>query len=195
MAYTYNIPQPTDQLSVSQDQILQNFTALGAIAGNTQSGSASLNVVPGVGFNFVNMALQGATPVFNGNNGFWSQLYAGTGGVGEIWVNNRNGNQYPMTAGILSLNPTITSNNNGWSYLASGVILKWGASTVTANSSTPISFTGTNLGPAFNQCFQAVATLGAATPQSVSIVVVSAASMNVIASAGGSVRWFAIGRE
>ena len=64
MAFLWNIPQPTDQLSVSQGNILNNFTILGAIAGNSiiPNGSASLNNI--AGFNFVNLANQGGTVPF-----------------------------------------------------------------------------------------------------------------------------------
>src|SRR5438105_15833716 len=60
LAFLSNIPQPTDQLSISQGNILNNFTILGAIAGNTNASSASINATSG--FNWIYLPPQGAIP-------------------------------------------------------------------------------------------------------------------------------------
>src|SRR5579872_4502392 len=96
MPYIYNIPQPNDQLSVSQGQILGNFTALGAIGGN---GSANSNALAGVGFNFIFFPASVAAPAFAAPNVIlWNQNYATTGN-NELWVRSTSGGAaIPITA-------------------------------------------------------------------------------------------------
>ena len=60
MAFLPNIPLSTDQLSVSQGNILNNFTILGAIAGNSFPSSASL--ATNSGFNWLYLPSNGAIP-------------------------------------------------------------------------------------------------------------------------------------
>lgn len=131
MPYLYNIPAPTDQLSISQGQIQGNFNALGAIAGNGNPSSNSLNA--GSGFNWINLPGQAANPPAGasfpaGNIG----LYAGpnaTTGQNELYINKTNEltvTQIPATASILSITSAPASGSNGWSYLPSGLIMQWG---------------------------------------------------------------------
>ena len=132
MAFLPSIPQATDILSTSQGNILNNFTILGAIAGNSNLGSATINNV--AGFNFLNLASQGASvPSFNGNNGIWSGTFATTGNQ-EIWLNYQNGNQYPITASLLSNNAAPAAQSDGWTYLSTGLLVKWGSGTTTAGN-------------------------------------------------------------
>lgn len=157
MAFLPLIPQPTDQLSVSQGNILNNFTILSAIAGNANVGSATINSV--AGFNQLNLANQGGTvPSFNGNNGFWSGNFAHDATTTiETWaqytqgVGGTLGNYtYPISASTLSLTPTAgTAPTNGWSYLASGILIKWGNGT----SGTPVNIDSNSGGPAFTKVF------------------------------------------
>lgn len=129
MAYLSNIPQPTDQLSVSQPQILANFTAIGTI------------LDPDTGT--VNFVKQLADPTLPANAiGLYSKDLPGAPiaalpdvpeGGPEIYVNRTDGvNNFhiPITASFC--------NANGYAYLPSGVLLKWGTSTAThgADSST-----------------------------------------------------------
>jgi len=138
MAYTYNIPQATDQISVSQTQILANFTALGAIGGTPGVvGSDGLNVVPGAGFNYVylptNGALAGAPPITfpAANDAIYSATApAGLGGLNEIYLNKQKAGplpqQVPMTASIFATVASPGLLTQGWSYLPSGFIVQWG---------------------------------------------------------------------
>ncbi len=198
MAFLPLIPQPTDQLSVSQGNILNNFTILGAIAGNANIGSTALNSV--AGFNSINLALQGGTvPSFNGNNGFWAGNFAhdATTTV-ETWAQYNQGvggtlgqYQYPISASILSLFPTNTAPVNGWSYLASGILMKWG----TASCPGGITNIALNaVGPNFTKAFVAqltVQTGGAGTIARVSSL--NATQLQVVPDASCNVYWFVIG--
>jgi hypothetical protein len=127
-----NIPQPTDQLSVSQGNILNNFTILGAIAGNTNPSSASINA--NSGFNWIYLPTQaGSIPPSGasfaaGNVGIYSATDPVTG-QNELYVNKTNQTtvmQIPITGSILSVTSAPGNNSNGWAYLGGGILWMWG---------------------------------------------------------------------
>jgi hypothetical protein len=135
MPYNFNIPQATDQISVSQGQILINFQSLGAIAGNANPNTFSLNA--GTGFNYVYFTAGNSPPVgtaFGANNALFSSNVAFNGGTAqnEIFVNKQNQAtqvQIPMTASILDTTSAPVINTNGWTMLPSGILIKWGYAT------------------------------------------------------------------
>jgi hypothetical protein len=174
MPFIPNIPQPTDDISVSQGQILNNFTILGAIAGNTNASSSSLNA--NSGFNWVYLPPQGATPppaaLFPaGNIGLYSASDT-LSGQNELYVNKTNQAtvvQVPMTGSILSSTSTPANNSNGWTYTPSGLLIMWGKAD-TGNTAAgsyvitlPVGF------PQFSRIFNLMLTpiaLGSADPNS-----------------------------
>lgn len=133
MAFLPLIPQSTDQLSISQGNILNNFTILGAIAGNANNSSASLNSTSG--FNWLYLPPQGATPPAGalfaaGNVGLYSFTNAATG-FNELYINKT------MTSGIVQIPATAarqggTNAANGWTYLPSGLKMAWGRAQLAA---------------------------------------------------------------
>lgn len=128
MAFLPLIPQPTDQLSASQAQILNNFGILGAIAGNTNPASASINSTSG--FNWLYLPAQGATPPAGaafpaGTIGLYTFLNPQTG-VNELYVNKASAAQVPATA----MRTNGVGATNGWTYLPSGLIMAWGTATI-----------------------------------------------------------------
>src|SRR5438105_1135797 len=131
LAFLSNIPQPTDQLSISQGNILNNFTILGAIAGNTNASSASINATSG--FNWIYLPPQGAIPPAGaaftaGNIGLYSASNPTTT-ENELYINKTNQVtvvQIPSTASTLSVNSAPAAFSSGFTYLPSGLILKWG---------------------------------------------------------------------
>lgn len=140
------IPQATDQLSVSQGNILNNFTILGAIAGNANTSSASLNSTSG--FNWVYLATQGATPPAGaafaaGTLALYSAPLAATG-FNEIYINKTITGptviQVPMTA----FRQGGTNAANGWCYLPSGLKMAWGRATLAAPGVFTVNY-GTEL--------------------------------------------------
>lgn len=134
MAFIYNIPQATDDPSISQGQFLGNFTALGAIAGNGNPSSNSLDST--AGFDWILLAAQANTPPIPANFqagviGMYSALSSITG-VNELYINKTNQAtvfQAPVTESILSTNSAPAALSQGWTYLPSGLILKWGTGT------------------------------------------------------------------
>lgn len=172
--FLYNIPQSTDQLSVSQGNILNNFGILGSIAGNTNAASASLNDTSG--FDWLYLATQTASPpsaaLFpSGTVGLYS-FNNTTSGQNELYVNKTNQStvtQIPITASILSTTSSPANNSNGWTYTPSGLLIMWGKSDTgsTNAGSYVISFPGGF--PAFAKIFNMQLTpisLGSADPNS-----------------------------
>lgn len=160
MPFLPNIPQSNDQLSTSQGDILNNFIILGAIAGNANNSSASINASSG--FNWLYLPPNGATPPAGstfaaGNIGLYSAANA-VSTQNEFYINKRNQAtvvQVPATASILSVNSAPVVFSSGWTYLPSGLILKW-AGNVNANGQTNIVFpVGANI-PAFTTCITVI---------------------------------------
>lgn len=192
MAYVSTIPQANDQLSVSQPQILGNFGQINTWVNIDHTGLNAGNLGQ---HNKVTFPIQGSAPAFGGSNGLWSELYATTGAVGELWLNHRNGQQYPISASVLSQTPLVATNTSGWSYLSSGIVIKWG---VTAGpfvlSNIDISSTGPAGGPNLAAAFSAQSTPLAANTTSW-VGVLTNSNLRILNNIASDVYWFVIGRE
>ena len=118
MPFLFNIPQPGDLLSVSQGNLLSNNQILGAIAGNANVNSSLLNA--NAGFNFLYLQNQGAAPTFvAGTANIWVQNSASTGN-NELFIrNDTTAAGIPITASAQAA--------NGWGYLPTGNLVKWGS--------------------------------------------------------------------
>lgn len=142
MAYNNNIPQATDLIRDSQSQILANFAALSSF-----------------GIGYCSMPAQGAAPSFAvGIDGIYTLLYASTA-VNEVYIHKQTVDaptDVPFTASKMS-NTAIASCGNGWSYLPSGLLIKWGSVAMTT-ATLAITPTITSGGPNFNRVFQVMLT-------------------------------------
>ena len=107
------------------------------------------------------MPVQGSAPVPNGgwadsDVGLYNLLNSDTS-IEEMYVHFSNGNpDIPMTASVLSYS-SPTSGSSGWTYLPSGVLVKWGYD-ITASGSSPFTTifpVSANI-PAFNYCFTVI---------------------------------------
>ena len=187
-----DVPLASQTLGITQPDIRANFATINAAF---LVDHVEYNIANQGFHNKITFPLLGAAPAFGGLNGLWSQVYTTTT-IGEIWVNSRNGNQYPMTASVLSLTPAIGNNTDGWTYLPSGIVIKWGFVTFSLGN-VFISFAG--IGPAFGATFNA--TIGLAAPAASNTVVSITAlgvlgfSLNANTAASTSVYWSVIGRE
>lgn len=142
MAYNSLIPKSTDTLSLSQGDILANFTALGAIAGNTNPASGSLNATSG--FNWVYLPSQGSTPPAGsafpaGDVAMYSFVNATTTRK-ELYINKTTAagvlTQIPATAAKVTASAAIpgAATSRGWTYLPSGALMVWGDGYTTAGA-------------------------------------------------------------
>lgn len=140
MAYDPNIPQATDLLSQSQSDIQSNFAALKVLIdinhetfGNAQEGKHK----------YVELPVQTPSPPIAfaaGEVALYSFLNATTT-KNELYINKTNQAtvvQVPATASILSTNSNPGLNVAGWTYLPSGILMKWGSGS--ANGNTAFTF-------------------------------------------------------
>lgn len=117
MPYNNNIPQPTDILSDSQDDLLNNFMQL--------STAWNINHIP---YNAVNqgfhsqvtLPVAGAviTPTIPGVANIYSDISPLTGDVELSWQRQNNGARIEWTGAF--------DGPVGWTRLPSGILLKWG---------------------------------------------------------------------
>lgn len=157
MAYNGNIPQPTDQISQSQNQILDNFTAIQTVVAvnhvtfDDPSGNQGKH-------KWVSFPVQTGTPAFAaGEEGLYNLAYNnGTTTKNETFVHKQtsSGTQdIPFTAGILSANSAAAALSDGWTYLPSGILLKWSGS---ANATGQQSINFPAGAPAFTVCLTVI---------------------------------------
>ncbi len=158
MAFLPNIPQATDQLSVTQGNLLNNFNILGAIAGNTNASSASINSTSG--FNWIYLPSNGAKPPAgaafpSGSVGLYSA--ASLTGLNDLFINKT---IYTSGGNILAQIPATSAELQvtGYSYLPSGLLMKWSRPTSPGAGSNTVTFvTGADV-PAFTEVYIALIT-------------------------------------
>lgn len=164
--YTYfnNIPQSTDQLSVSQPQLLTNFASLESYLEIDHVVFAS----PDAGqHNQVSIPLNSnspAAPVFaSGTIGLYNLI--GATGQNELFLNKYESTgqqQVPMTASILSTNANPAAGAEWWTYLPSGLIMKGGGLAATGAA---VVFPVAPTIPVFTQVLTLVTSVNAAPGQ------------------------------
>jgi hypothetical protein len=129
MPYQPLIPQPTDRISVSQNDILTNFTELNTqfaidhIAFDAVSNNGKHNKVSLVDSSSgIPVFVASDVGLYNAND-----VVGGTG-QRQLWYSNPSLGSYPITAGLRS--------SNGWARIGGGVYLIWGSQTSIANTTT-----------------------------------------------------------
>lgn len=130
--YLPNIPQPTDQLSVSQGDLLTNFQSLQAWIDIDHVDYANANA--GM-HNKVQFPTRGAAPQpinpGGGIVGMYSQTSSYTSQP-EICVQKQtSGVHYEFTSAGYSAG---TNTAPGWAMLPSGILIKWGLGTAIASA-------------------------------------------------------------
>lgn len=147
-----NVPLTGQSLGVTKVPVNQNFSTIDT---TYSVDHVTFNNATNVGFhNKVTLVQQSVAPAISlPNTGFWSQLNSTTNQP-ETWVAAvvaAGLKSYPLTASILSTVAAPAAFSSGWTYLPSGILLKWGTGNVLAPPGPgTITFpTGANI-PAFN---------------------------------------------
>jgi hypothetical protein len=123
--YQANIPQPGDQISVSQGDLLGNFASIDAgftqnhIGFNAGAGNAGQH-------NFVQLFPRAAAPAFAGSPGFWASTAAGN----PLFLHTAAGVDIDIST------RTFASNVSGSTFLPSGLLLKFGRGTTVGAGAT-----------------------------------------------------------
>lgn len=142
MAYQQNIPQAGDRLKDSQADLLGNFQAIKQLIDVNHATFGSANEGK---HNKVTFPVQNPASVFAaGDLGLYSFLSPLTA-RNELYLYDYAGNRIPITAS------QQVASSAGWTYLPSGVLIKWGNST--ANGLTTITFPSGATIPAFTSIF------------------------------------------
>lgn len=191
MAYTNTIPGANDVPSQSQDLLLQNFAAIGTVvAVNHVEFNAS-----GAGkHKWVSLPVQADSPPTSSFDAGEVGLYSFVNPItlkNELYVNKTNqvtATQIPATASTLSIKSAPVSGVDvGWSYLPSGILLKFGTVSVGAGGAvkTATFLTGIGVAPEFNTLLSVQLTLINSATSDVDI------SVRLIDFNKDQFRWFA----
>lgn len=156
MAYQQNKPQANDVKSQSQADIQGNFQAIKTLIDVNHGTFGSANEGK---HNKVSLPVQSPAPTFAaGEEGLYTFLNPTTA-KNELYVHRQTVDaptDIPFTASKVS-NTAMASSDSGWTYLPSGILLKWGR--VSAPTATvAITPTVTSGGPNFTRVFRAMVT-------------------------------------
>lgn len=157
--YNRLVPQATDQLNVSQGDLLLNFGAIPDLLDVDHVDFASV----GAGkHKRITFPVQSPAPTFTaGDLGLYSFLDPVTA-TNELYFNSFTSVNIPITASILSTNAAPGNSSAGWAYLPSGILLKWGNDV--ANGSTIILYPVAGDIPVFTAvCSVQLTTMGTGT--------------------------------
>ena len=134
MAYNNAIPQPTDKLRNSQSDLLGNFAAIKTLV---DINHVTFDVADQGKHKFVTFPVQSPAPTFlAGEEGLYNFLNTVTT-QNELYVHiqetlvGTRPQEIPFTASSLSRSAPVPAATNtaqsvGWTYLPSGMLLKWG---------------------------------------------------------------------
>lgn len=177
MAYNPNIPQATDQISVSQADLLNNFIALSTFLNVNHVDFASADQGK---HKFVSFPQQGSSPATSGTEVALYCKVSPLTSVPELYFRNAtSGAEYEFT----SYQPAV----DGWTRLPSGILLKWG--NVSANGATVINFPAGATIPSFTAVSSAqvsVNTIGGGNVDPNTFVTVNAISTTQLTVYGSS---------
>ena len=164
MAYNNNIPQPNDDLSVSQPQILANFAEI-ATAFNLNH--VAFNATGEGKHAFVEMPNQNAAPptTIAGEVGLYCNTSTATTFPELFFIKNNGGASVPPP--LNNANGYVITGSNytspGWTRLPSGILLKWGTF-VSSLSTDTLIFDASTSNPAFANCYNVQLTSTSTTP-------------------------------
>ena len=143
MSYDPNIPQASDDPSVSQGEILQNFQTIGS---NFGVNHVALGAVSNPGkHKFVEMPNQSVIPgsLISGEGTLYTKAVSTISQA--FWTPDNSGNEYQMTRNIAADFASFGGvSNPGWTFLPGGLLLQYGFVATPGNSGTvnlPTAFT------------------------------------------------------
>lgn len=148
-SYNPNIPQPTDQISVSQGQLLLNFQSLQAWLDVNHVDYASADA--GKHF-FVEFPVQNPVPVTSaGEVGLYSVTSTFTGAPELVFSHQSGGGIYEFTSsGQVA--------NGGWARLPSGILYKWGTGNPVGAGNFVVTFPVAASNPVYSAVYVSLVT-------------------------------------
>lgn len=152
MAYKNNIPQPTDQLSVSQGDLLNNFSA---IAAAFNLNHVNFNASAQGKHAFVELVTQSPKPTTAaGEVGLYSQSSSFTSQP-ELAIQKQTGGvSYEFTSAGYVVGTAAVP---GWAVLPSGILLKWGTTTTNGAGNATVTLNAAGQ-PTYSACYICIPT-------------------------------------
>jgi hypothetical protein len=148
---------------------------------------------------YVQMPVGGGPGSFTlGEIDLWNQSYASST-KNELYIQKQNmlaDVSVPATASILGMNNTAS--RTGWTFLPSGILMKWGQATVTVGTSVNVNLNPggvTVMGPNFVNVYSCQVSF-AVTPAPNATLSAIAGNFNITISSnatGNLINWFVIG--
>jgi len=129
MSFQANIPQAATLMSNSQADLLGNFQAIDVFVAAEHYGFGNANA----GRHNFNAALAAPTAADATHVGIYAKVSPATGKP-ELYI-NKTAEQTPFTAS--------GQTNPGWTYLPSGVLIKWGSATTVHGGNKTVNFDAT----------------------------------------------------
>ena len=133
MAYSNSIPAANDLLSQSQADLQQNFAAIQTLIEVNHATFADADEGK---HKFVSFPEQGADVTVAANEKAIYAKQSALSGVAELFIRNE-------SDGTVTEFTSSGQTANGWTRLPSGIMIKWGTSTVGANASANVNFDAT----------------------------------------------------
>lgn len=148
MAYSNAIPQPTDRLKDSQQDILDNFAALKTLidVNHETFGAADEGK-----HKFVTMPEQGSAPTTAANElALFTEQSSLTNVAEMVFRRESNGSSIEFTSSLQA--------TSGWTRLPSGILIKWGDFTATRNALGTVTFNVAATIPVFTAVYMVTGT-------------------------------------
>jgi len=155
MVYSPNIPQPTDKPQNSQPLILQNFQDINSLINVNHVG---FDVANAGKHNLVEFVVQTDPPSVTLAEVKLYNFGDAITGINELFIQNALGNEYSVTASILSTDISPGNNSNGWKADATGILFKWGFIDNVIVGIDTADFPVSAFIPVFAQCFTVLLT-------------------------------------
>lgn len=148
MPYQNNIPQATDRIKDSQSDILGNFAAIKTLV---DINHVTFDIADQGKHKWVSMPVQAASPAtLPGEMALYTKTSTYTTEP-EIYLRRQTtGTEVEFSSGLLA--------NQGWCYLPSGILLKWGNGI--ANGLTTITFPAAATIPPFTVIYNIIVCTG-----------------------------------
>jgi hypothetical protein len=186
MAYNQNIPQPTDELSVSQGDLLNNFMAIYNAFNQNHVPFNSGTPLQGL-HAFVEMPNQsGSVPSTIANEvGLFCNTSTFTTQPELFFAKQLGSSAPPALTTPYEISSSNYIANGGWSRLPSGILLKWGTFSLSGATGTvtyPVAVTI----PAFAHVFTVYCTSTSVVAAYFSVNTLLNASFNITANITGS---------
>jgi hypothetical protein len=140
MAYDNTIPKPTDKLKDSQADLLANFVAIQTLI---EVNHGTFGASDQGQHKFITLPTQSSDPTINAAEiGLFSKNFLAWNNQLRV-QRNSGGNLVPFTA--------VDGGTPGWTFLPSGILLKWGTATGTGLATLTFP-TGANI-PVFSSVY------------------------------------------